>query len=432
MLAMIFIVYAIAAADRTTMTITAPLIAKEFALTNTQMGYVFSAFALAYGIFAIPAGAIVDRLGAKVAILFGLVVWSAGTFVNGFAGMIFSAFGFLWVSRFVVGAAEAVVTPGGASILATWFPDRERGRATSIWNSSTYITTAAVSPLMGWICQEYNWQAVFWIMGVGGLIAALFWVIGYYEPARDTRLSQGEFDYMVAGGALATASAPPGREPIDWARKTAEVKFLLSQPSMLVIFFGQYCGNSIAGMLIGWMPIYLTRVHHFSVLDAGWFMSIGGIAAALAAIGGGYVIDFLYRRTGSMALSRKVPLTVGYLLASTMVLLSYVTSPTAIAVLLFLLFLGKGWANSGWILVADTAPRSLVGTVGGLMNAVGAIGSVVTGIMIGVLVDRYQSFDLALLYVGAHGIMAVIAFWLVFRKMERLQLTFDESGEATV
>ena len=432
MLALIFGLYAIASADRTTFIISSPQIATQFALSNTEIGSILSAFALGYGLFALPAGALVDRRGAKFALLFGLIIWSTGTFVNGFAGLALGAFAFLWVSRLVVGAAEAVVSPGGASILATWFPTRERGRATAIWNSANYLATAAAAPVMGWIVQEYHWPIVFWVMGVCGLIAAWAWTRLYHAPLRDLRLSNEEFAYIVAGGAMAqTSSASPAKTPRgqnSWRRWATQVRMLCAHPTLLVIFIGQYCGNTIGGMLFGWLPIYLTSEKGLSVLDAGWILSIGGLAAALATIIGGYVTDLIYRKSGSMALSRKVPLTVGYVLASFICLLHYVETTWVLIGFLILLFAGKGWANSGWILVADTAPRELIGTVGGMLNVVGALGSVVSVFVIGFVADRSGSFELPLLYVSAHGVLAIAAFWLILRKMERLENPIENTA----
>jgi ACS family glucarate transporter-like MFS transporter len=91
-----------------------------------------------------------------------------------------------------------------------------------------------------------------------------------------------------------------------------------------------------------------------------------------------------------------------------------------LTVALFLIFLGKGWSNSGWMLVADIAPPGRVGTLGGMLNAFGAIGGVATSLVIGQIVDRTGSFSLALIFIGAHGVLAVAAYWLVLKKLERM------------
>jgi ACS family glucarate transporter-like MFS transporter len=424
MLFLTFLIYSIANVDRATISIAAPLMTADLHLSSIQMGVIFSAFGWAYGLFAIPAGLFVDRLGAKLGLLVGLIAWSIGTFVNGFAGMFTQVFGFLCVARFFIGAAEAVVTPGSARVLATWFPDRERGLASSLWASSTYVSTAVSAPIMGWICYRYGWEPVFWIMGAVGLASAAMWLAFYRHPMQDPKLSPAELDYMSSGGAVVdrsgTGDERTKRERTDWGKKWREIKFLMKTPQLLVIFFGQFCGNSIALFLLTWMPTYLVKAKGYSIVEVGFLMSLAGVAGGLAAISGGYFVDTIYRKTGSMALSRKIPLTVGYLLTSSMVMLIYVHSSVGLVLLLTLLFLGKGWCNTGWMLVADSAPRKLVGTVGGLMNAVGSIGSTLTAIVIGYIIEATGSFDLAIIYVAVHGLLAVAAFWLGMRNMQRV------------
>lgn len=426
MLFLTFFLYSVANADRSTIAIAAPLISGDLHLNAVQMGVIFSAFGWAYGGFALPAGVFVDRLGAKLALLVGLVAWSIGTFLNGFAGAMTQAFAFLCVARFFIGAAESVVTPGSARILATWFPDRERGLASSLWASSTYISTAVAAPLMGWICHAYGWEPVFWGMGVLGLAAGVIWIVFYHAPTKDGRLSPEELAYIAEGGGVVHEARPvddddmPAAAPGGWRQKWREIRFLLSTPQLLVIFFGQYCGNTIALFLLTWTPTYLVQAKGYSIVQTGFLMSLAGIAGGIAAISGGYMVDLIYRRTGSLALSRKATLTLGYLLISSMVLLIFVTSPVWMVVVLCVVFLGKGWCNTGWMLVADSAPKNLVGTVGGLLNAIGSIGSTLASIVVGYFVQSTGSFDLAICYVAAHGILAVAAFWLVLKDMKRV------------
>jgi ACS family glucarate transporter-like MFS transporter len=426
MLFLTFLIYSVANADRSTISIAAPLISSDLHLSAVQMGLIFSAFGWAYGAFALPAGLFVDKLGAKLALLVGLISWSIGTFLNGFAGEVTQAFAFLCVARFFIGAAESVVTPGSARILATWFPDRERGMASSLWASSTYLSTAVAAPMMGWICYVYGWEPVFWAMGVLGLIAGVVWMIVYRPPATDPRISPEEFAYIAEGGAVLSDArivesdeSGPAKAG-GWRERLCEIRFLLSTPQLLVIFFGQYCGNTIALFLLTWMPTYLVKARGYSILEVGFLMSLAGIAGGIAAISGGYMVDLIYRKTGSMALSRKASLTLGYLLTSSMVLLIFVQSSAGLVVMLCVIFLGKGWCNTGWMLVADSAPKSLVGTVGGLLNAIGSIGSTLSSIVIGYVVQETGSFDLAICYVAAHGLFAVTAFWLVLRNMKRV------------
>jgi ACS family glucarate transporter-like MFS transporter len=428
MLLMIFMVYLIAVADRSTMSFAAPLISERFHINNTQMGLLFSAFAWVYSLFSLPAGLMIDRIGAKWGILIGLVIWSAGTLVTGFAGLITNVFGFFLTARIIVGAAEAVVTPGSAKVIATWFPTRERGIATALWVSSIYVSMVVVSPAMASILQRHGWEPVFSGMGAIGLIFGSFWMVIYYHPLRHPKLTNVELTYIVDGGATishehsSTTNDDSGPKRSGFRIKAAEVGYLLRQPRLLAIFFCQFFYNSIAFFLQSWLPTYLVKEHGFSIVDVGSMMVAAGIGGAIAAAAGGFAVDRIYRRTGSVALSRKIPLTVGLILCTLILCVIYVHSYATMMALLVAVYVGKSIANSNWLLISDIAPRNLMGTTGGLLNAIGGLGGAVSGVLIGYLVDLTGSFDSGLVLIAGQTLLAIAIYWLVLRDMSRISM----------
>jgi len=433
MLGLIFLIYSFAVADRITISIAAPAISKALHIGPVELGFIFSAFMWGYGLCAIPAGIIVDKLGAKRAMTYGVIVWTIGTVLGGFAGLVTNVVVFLFLTRLLIGVAEAVVTPGSASVLASWFPDRERGLASSLWASSTYVMVAIMSPLMGWIADAYGWEHVFWLIGGSGFVALSLWVLFYFDPLKNPRLSAEELNYIVEGGALggsrkaAELPRPSRRDAISQAVR--EMFILLKTRQMAVVFFAQYCGNSIAFFLLTWLPTYLVHEKGTSITKAGFMFSLPGVMGAIGAIASGALVDLIFRRTGSLGLSRKIPLTIGYLMTVSIALLPFANSTVGIVALMAIAFFGKGMANLGWTLVTDLAPRSLVGTAGGMLNSLGTIGSILTSVGIGAIVEYSGSFDLALLFVAAHGVMAIAAFWLFIKQMKRVTLDEGE-GES--
>jgi MFS family permease len=100
----------------------APVIRRDLGLTAVQMGYVFSAFGLAYALFEIPAGFYGDRKGPRKALTQIVIWWSFFTIATGWATNLVV----LWIARFLFGAAEAGCYPGLARVFKTWLPPRER------------------------------------------------------------------------------------------------------------------------------------------------------------------------------------------------------------------------------------------------------------------------------------------------------------------
>src|SRR5437867_1056916 len=106
------IVFAVALAvvtyiDRVCISQAAPLITRDLKLSREQMGYVFSAFTLAYAIFEIPGGYLGDRMGARRVLMRIVVWWSFFTAATGWAWNVAS----LVTTRFLFGAGEAGCFP---------------------------------------------------------------------------------------------------------------------------------------------------------------------------------------------------------------------------------------------------------------------------------------------------------------------------------
>lgn len=104
----------------------------------------------------------------------GSVVWMSGA----------TAITMLFAFRFMVGFAEAPSFPGNARIVAAWFPARERGTASAIFNSAQYAATVVFAPIMGWIIAGFGWPWVFAFMGAVGLACAAVWLRVVKEPRQ--------------------------------------------------------------------------------------------------------------------------------------------------------------------------------------------------------------------------------------------------------
>ena len=128
------------------------------------------------------------------------------------------------------------------------------------------------------------------------------------------------------------------------------------------------------------------------------------------------------RRGHSLSLARKLPIVSGMSLSACIGLCVFVDSDAAVLALMGLAFFGKGFGTLGWTLVADTSPRQIVGLSGGLFNSFGNLAAITTPIIVGYLVSRSGSFDLALAYVAANSLLAVLCYLLVVGRIQRIEL----------
>ena len=88
-----------------------------------------------------------DRFGAKLTYFLSITFWSLFTLLQAFAAALTS----LLLLRFGLGISEAPCFPANSRIVATWFPQQERARATGIYTVGEYLGLALFSPLLFWI-----------------------------------------------------------------------------------------------------------------------------------------------------------------------------------------------------------------------------------------------------------------------------------------
>src|SRR5467141_3148035 len=91
---LICLLYGIAYIDRNNVSTVAPIFQRDLHLTNTQIGFVYSAFAYPYLIFQIIGGWVSDRFGARIGLIVGGVIWASATLltvqVRGLGPVLFS------------------------------------------------------------------------------------------------------------------------------------------------------------------------------------------------------------------------------------------------------------------------------------------------------------------------------------------------------
>lgn len=418
----IFIVTSLNYADRATFSIAGAAASKELGLSPVDTGYILSAFAWAYAFAQIPGGALLDRFGTKRIYTSAIALWSLFTFMQGFAGFIagFSAATLLFAMRFLVGLAEAPSFPGNARIVSAWFPSSERGTASAIFNSAQYFSLVAFAPLMGWLVHHYGWRSVFYVMGSLGLVAAFgFWRL-IHDPVRHPRINAAELQYIESGGGLVALDQSNGGQGNQF--RWSNVKQLLTNRMLVGVYIGQYCINVLTYFFVTWFPLYLVKERGLNILQAGFAAAAPALCGFIGGVLGGYVSDWLLKRTGSLTIARKTPLLIGMLLATSIIACVYIEQEWLIVTVMAIAFFGKGIASLGWPVISDISPKQLVGLTGGVFNMFGNCAGIVTPIVIGYLVAASGSFDSALIFVGVHCLLTIFAYFVIVGPIKRLEL----------
>jgi len=155
--------------DRSVIFVLFEPIKQDLALSDTQLGWLGSAYVVVSALAAVPLGILSDLKSRRAVIAVGVTFWSSFTALGGLA----RNFAQLFVCRSMVGVGEASYTPAAQSLIADYFPQRGRALALGIfWGG------LALGGILGiWVGGEleglYGWRAAFLAVGIPGFILAM-------------------------------------------------------------------------------------------------------------------------------------------------------------------------------------------------------------------------------------------------------------------
>jgi DHA2 family methylenomycin A resistance protein-like MFS transporter len=154
--------------DGTLITVALPSVGRSLGVTVASTATVLSAYFVAYALVLLPAGALVDRYGARRLALTGLGVFALGAG----AGALVNSFSLLVVARVVQGVGAGLVSPAALAAAVSGFPAERRGSALGIWGASAGVANLAGPLLGGVLTVAFGWRAAWWALVPMALAAA--------------------------------------------------------------------------------------------------------------------------------------------------------------------------------------------------------------------------------------------------------------------
>lgn len=390
--------------DRSTLSIANKSISEEMNLTAAQMGLLLSAFSLPYAFAQLPMGVMLDRLGARVMLGAGMLIWSLAQLAGGFVQSLNQFF----AARFLLGVGEAPQFPAGAKVFSEWFALAERGRPTGVFVASTTIAPALAPPILTALMLAFGWRGMFIIMGVLGVLASIGWY-ALYRDRRDVKLEAEEVDFL--SGANRSAHDENRMTFAEWGGLFRErTTWGLAIGFMGVIY--------MVFLYVTWLPAYLQQERGLSIAESGWVLMIPFIGGTLGQLSSGIVSDRLLARGLSPVASRKWPICIGLIFAAVFTVPAAFTPNLTLAIIyLTLAMYFVNLASGGsWALVSVAAPRRLVASLGSIQNFGGYLGGSAAPLVTGIVVDRTGSFVNALLISAAVSLVGALVYFLVVRQ----------------
>ncbi len=315
--AVLMLAYVCSFVDRQILSLMVVPIRRDLGISDTQMSLLMGlSFALFYSFLGLPIGRLADRTSRRRIIAWGIALWSVMTAWCGLA----RNYGQLFLARMGVGVGEAALSPPAYSMIADLFPRERLGTAIGVYSLGIYLGSGLALMLGGWITGRVSgtetwlvpvigemrpWQVVFLVIGIPGLLLAL-WVATLREPTRG------------AMGGRATTAALSFGEVTRYIR-THRGAFLGHNLGFAFIALVNYAWAY-------WVPTWLQRAHgwtpqHVGLIYGLWTATFG----VVGVVSGGWLGDRLARagypdaklRVGLIGIAGELAAGLFFLLAPT-------------------------------------------------------------------------------------------------------------------
>jgi sugar phosphate permease len=396
-------------ADRQAIFSVFPLLEKQMGLSIIQLGLLGSSFAWVYGLCAMFAGLIVDRVRRKTAILGGLQAWSVICLCTGFV----TGFRSLFVLRAAEGLGETFYYPASMSLISDYHGKATRSKAIGIHQTSVYIGTIAGGFFAGLVGQYYGWRWSFYLFG--GLGVVLGFVLNRFlrEPER------GSADFEDSG-------YDPEAARTQKLSVSESLRAVWTTPTALLLMGAFVCANFVAVVLLSWMPAFLYEKFHMSLAMSGLTATLfAQLASMVGSISGGWMADAWRRRSPR---GRMLVQAIGVFGGAPFVALCGLTqSVTMLIVALTAWGFFKGLYDANiFASVFDVIRPEARGTAAGFMNTVGWLGGGGSApLVIGIVATTHGlSVSIALasiVYFAAGLLLLAGAFLFAERDVARTQ-----------
>jgi len=412
---------AVAFLDRTNISVAGIQIGQEFAISNTRLGWVFSAFLIGYASLQIPAGLMVRRFGPRRVLTIGGLWWGAFTALTALVPPgIASAVVLLILVRFALGAGEATMYPAGSQFVERWFPVKERGKANGIIFAGVGLGSGLTPVLVSAIIRHYGWRASFWFSALIGVVAGLVWYLAARDtPEQHTWVGDAERELIVnqrsisEAAAVAEDSSRYGKRAVPWAK-------ILRNKSVYALTISYFAFVYVAWMFFAWMYIYMAQVRGVNLKTSAVYSSYPFIAMTIGCLLGGVVSDRIAARFG-LRMGRCLLPGMALVLTAVLLLLGSRAHEAQTAALVLAggagaLYLAQ---SAFWAVSADIAGE-FTGVVSGMMNMGGQIGGACTASLTP-LIAAHFGWDMSFV---AGAVLVVVGglAWLVIDPTQPLVL----------
>ena len=397
-IALLVVMHFILFVDRVNLAAAAETIKEDLGLSNVALGIAFSAFNYAYAPFQLVGGWFADRFGARRTLTVCGMVWSFTTIATGAVTGLAS----LFTVRCVLGMGEGATLPAATRALSKWTSPAARGTAVGITHAAGRLGAGTSAPIVAFLITWFSWRFSFVFLGAVSMVWALVWWWYFHEdPRQHPRISRAEL------AALPSEDPAPqaGSGPVPWRRLIPRVA------PLMVIYF---CQGWTAWLFVTWMPSLMQKNYGLDLKKSSFLYAAMLFSAMIAELIGGFVTDYLQRRTGNLRIARSLLIASSWSFVVVGLLMAILVQDPAFGLTGFtvaLFFLGVAIAPL-WTATMDIAPN-YAGSSSALMNAAGAVAGIFSPVAFGWILERTGSWTTPFAFSVGLLLFAIVMTWWI-------------------
>jgi sugar phosphate permease len=394
--------YFLAFLDRVNAGFAALQMNKAIGLSHAAFGIGGGLFFISYIFCEIPSNLALEKFGARVWIARIMITWGI---VSGCMGFIVGPYSF-YLTRFLLGAAEAGFFPGAILYLTYWFPAEYRGRIVAVFMMAIPMSSFLGSPISAALLSItglglHGWQWLFVLEALPAVLCGIFTILWLPNRPTDAKwLSREQRQWLIERLESEQQKAKAVGHMSLW--KVLTNKYVL----VLAVVYGG--SSAISNVLSLWQP-QIIKSFGLTNLQTGLLNSIPFGLASVAMILWGRRSD----RSGERVWNTALPMALcAVSLGST--LLTH--SLTVTMVLLSLTLIGN-YAIKGpfWALSTDWLSKNTAAAGIAQINTVAHIATFAATSLLGIIRDATGSYPLGLLPLTTLATVASISIVLISR-----------------
>jgi ACS family glucarate transporter-like MFS transporter len=362
--------------DRVCISQAAPLIARDLGFDKAQMGTVFGAFLLSYGLFEIPGAWYGDLVGARKGLIRIVSAWSLFTGLTGWAW----SFRSMVAVRFLFGVGEAGCFPIITKAFRVWLPLSDRTRAQGIlWTSARW--GGAFTPLLVvWVLRYMSWRWSFVLFGSLGVIWAVLFSRWYRDDPED-HPSVNAAERELLAEKVPENSTQSHRVP--WGALLRSRSVLLLSVQYFFVSFSWY-------FYLTWLPTYLQEHHHLTSERSAAYAVFPLLFCGIGSLFCGFITQRVVGWTHDIRQTRRIMACAGFLGAGCFLALATRMPDVnwTMAMMAAACFFNDQVIPHSWASCMDIGGRHAASSVAGTMNLMGNLAGTASSVLGGYLLQR--------------------------------------------